>query len=448
MRLSNTRFWFDSGAAAILAIAIYLLGYQVVRSEFSTLIILFVSAFGAYAWLLLRARSAWAQPTWQFGLGIALRIGLLWCIPALSDDCYRFLWDGYLSASGMHPFAQTPCALIESGQPLPIGLTQTLFERLNSPDYYTVYPPLNQLCFELAAWAGGDSIPQGIWMLKMLLLAAEIGLLFTLWRTHSPRAAAWWSLNPLVLIEVMGNCHFEGMMVLFMLLGIHALVKYQPAQAGVLWALAIATKLLPLLLIPVAVAWLGIRKGIWFVLALGASLAVLMAPLADWEVLRHMSQSVGLYFEHFEFNASVYYLTRFTMNRVLHFETAYYVSKILVLVTIASVLAISWLLYKRQSDQPQWLYTALWSCLMLYLFNATTVHPWYVLVPLGISLYTPLRSISLLWSGLVVLSYSHYTGDGTLDVLPLVCLSYVVLFFFIALKWRLRAGDFSLGNGG
>ncbi|MGI9174817.1 MAG: hypothetical protein ACR2GR_05820, partial [Rhodothermales bacterium] len=79
-------------------------------------------------------------------VAVALRLLLVWLPPAISDDAYRYVWDGLLQARGTNPFVFAPNdpALADvQGEPL--------FSLLNSAAFYSVYPPLSQVFF----WVGG-----------------------------------------------------------------------------------------------------------------------------------------------------------------------------------------------------------------------------------------------------------------------------------------------------
>jgi len=101
-----------------------------------------VVAGAAYAWLLhTRLPLRW-------GLGAALVFRLLWlpATPVLSDDFYRFRWVGLLVSHGHNPFAETPRQLLLHPPPdsaaLPLAELRRLLPRLNSPAYFSVYPPV------------------------------------------------------------------------------------------------------------------------------------------------------------------------------------------------------------------------------------------------------------------------------------------------------------------
>jgi alpha-1,6-mannosyltransferase len=144
--------------ALLLSAAAYAaLAYAAPRAQFGQLLGLMALALAAYAWLL-RSR----LPL-RWGLGAALVFRLLWlpAQPALSDDMYRFRWDGLLVAHGVNAFRFRPDELIADGArtALPIAATraevlpelQQLYRQLNSPHYYSVYPPVCQAVYGAAA---------------------------------------------------------------------------------------------------------------------------------------------------------------------------------------------------------------------------------------------------------------------------------------------------------
>ena len=54
--------------------------------------------------------------------------------------------DGRLIVQGQNPFDQLPAFYLEAGHEVK-GLSTTLFEQLNSPEYFTIYPPVAQASF-------------------------------------------------------------------------------------------------------------------------------------------------------------------------------------------------------------------------------------------------------------------------------------------------------------
>ena len=88
----------------LIFISVIMLGYILQRGDFSLLIAFFT--LGCSGVFIL------SQLTFNFKslllIGIALRIALIFSIPILSDDYFRFLWDGFLSNQGINPFEFKP----------------------------------------------------------------------------------------------------------------------------------------------------------------------------------------------------------------------------------------------------------------------------------------------------------------------------------------------------
>ncbi|MEN0006817.1 MAG: glycosyltransferase 87 family protein, partial [Bacteroidota bacterium] len=288
------------------------LGYFCQQAQFSHIISFFLLGFVCYLFLFLKSKPT--DIKWLVGLGIALRFSLVFAFPALSDDIYRFIWDGQLWLNGLNPFEQLPTYYMQAPNEV-AGLSPELFELLNSQKYFTVYPPIAQATFTIAVWLSPNSWWGASVVMKLLLLGCEIGAIFLLWRLITqfelpPANILLYVLNPLVIVEVVGNLHHEGMMVFFLLLAFYWLTQSKYHWSAVAMACSIASKLLPLMFLPFLIRRLGWKQSIRYFAILGATCLVLFLPLFSEVFIQNFSQSLDLYFRRFEFNGSVYYLLR------------------------------------------------------------------------------------------------------------------------------------------
>jgi hypothetical protein len=410
------------------------LGYFTNRIDFQGFILAYSAFFGVYAFLVFRLESTLtaAEQRWLCRLGIGLRVILLFSLPALSDDYVRFLWDGHLTAHGFHPFAHPPRYYFEQ-QVLPPGIAAALFSKLNSPDYFSVYPPVCQAVFAVAAWLAPQSVWGGILVIKLFLLAFEIGSIRLLQRHAGAMRAVWYALNPLAILEIVGNCHFEGAMIFFLLWGLIELQRRPGWRAAAAWALAIASKMLPLLFLPLVWRYLGWRKGWIFIIRLGLICLLLFAPIL-W-AMPHILESLDLYFRQFQFNAGLYYLVREVGFAKIGWDIGEFSGPALGGLTFTGV---CWLAIRLRSKAPEALPAAMLFALFLYLSCAATVQPWYATVPLAISLLTRWR-FPIVWSGLIALSYSHYDKGAFQENFLLITLEYLLLWIFIGMEiWKFR----------
>jgi cellulose synthase/poly-beta-1,6-N-acetylglucosamine synthase-like glycosyltransferase len=432
------------GWLVLSAALVGLLGYGVQREQFSTLILLYGLLFWGYH---TQVRSLWRSgnvpaganvplDAFLFGAAVLLRLLLLGAMPALSDDYARFVWDGRLLAHGHNPYLTLPAEWVGTSLAESIGLTPALYEALNSPRYYTVYPPANQALFAAAAWLSPQSVWGAVVWLRVWIIGAELGTSWLMvrllrWQGRNPNLALLYALNPLIILELTGNVHFEGVMVCFSLLAVWLLVRGKPWLSAGALALAVGTKLLPLMALPLVLRQLGRRQGAGYVAAVGGLSAVLFLPFFSLTLVQNVAASLGLYFQSFEFNASVYYLLR---------AGGYWLNGFNMIQTLGrwlsglTVLGIAILAFGKKPLTANTLADRLLVSLLLYFLFATTVHPWYVGTLVAVSVFSRYR-FALVWSGLVWLSYSAYQTAPVAENLYLVGLEYAVVGWVAAREW-------------
>lgn len=417
-----------------LALSLYYVGYRCQQQEFVPLLGAYGFCFGVYA-LVLKTATTPFQLKWYLVLGIALRVLLLFSSPNLSDDVYRYLWDGQLCLNGLNPFVYTPTDYLQD-PPLPSGLSEELYQKLNSPDYHSVYPPLAQALFMLGIALSPGDWTGSILVMKLVLLLAELGTLLLLSRLleayQLPRVnLLFYALNPLILLELMGNVHLEALMIFFTLLALYCMQKGKATLASLAWSGAIAAKLLPLMFIPLLLRRWGWPQASKRYLAwIAGALFVLFLPLLNWKFLKGLVLSLDLYFQHFEFNASVYYLLRWVFWVLTGYNPIWVLGPILGLITLYGIVKLA----KMEQDLSwQKLPSLMLLVFSLYLFNATIIHPWYLALPIALAGLTPFR-FPILWSGLAILSYSHYQGGNYQENYLLITLEYCVLACFLYLE--------------
>ena len=97
----------------ILIICISLIMYGVVsyglaRHEHIAISLCVLGLFALYILLLKMDLST----SLLIKIGLLFRVMLLFSVPNLSQDFYRFFWDGQLSLNGINPYQFTPIILI------------------------------------------------------------------------------------------------------------------------------------------------------------------------------------------------------------------------------------------------------------------------------------------------------------------------------------------------
>jgi hypothetical protein len=192
--------------------------YELPRNQFYPLIGIIFGLFLIYRLL----HNFWDENVIIIiGLGVLFRLLVLFAFPNLSDDVFRFVWDGRLTVNGENPFLHMPSWYLESKNIIP-GLNQELYDQLNSHEYFTVYPPILQYIFAFSVWLFPNDIYASTIVMKCFIFLAECGSiaillkLFKQFEIHAKYIAIY-ALNPLVIIELTGNLHFEGVMLFFLI---------------------------------------------------------------------------------------------------------------------------------------------------------------------------------------------------------------------------------------
>ncbi|MBM9501264.1 dolichyl-phosphate-mannose--protein mannosyltransferase [Leptospira sp. 201903071] len=388
--------------------------------------------------------------TWIF-LGFVLRIGMFFSEPILSEDVDRFLWDGLLVHEGISPFSILPKELdlsVFNGSAR--ILVAQLLNEMNSAKFYSVYPPLLQFLFYLSAkgmlWFQNVSVGIAIW--KSILIFSEIGVLLLLCKILKEndlpirRSLIYW-LNPLVILEIAGNAHPEPVLLFFLVGAVYSLWKWTKYQKTkdfffhvVFVVLGILTKITPLILLPWTVFTLFGRKK--FLLLLQTSLFATVFALVGLfffreEFFEKQNESgLGVFFQLFEFNGGFYYLLREFLRTIG--ANFYLAGKICGWAALFLILAFSYQ-RKKETDLGDFFASAETIYLFFFLFS-TTVHPWYILPLLVFSVFSG-RIFSIVWSALILLSYSTYETFPYRDSFWWIGVEYGILFFFLHIDYKL-----------
>lgn len=410
----------------------YTFAYHLQRTDFVKLLTLFVALF-FFCFKLIQFEKL--NFRFLLGLGIIFRLVFLFTEPNLSQDFYRFIWDGHLVANGDNPYLHTPDDLIKNMVSI-IPNADVLYEGMGSLSarHYSNYPPLNQLLFALATFIGGKSIFGSLLVLRITIILADIGVFYFGRRllknlNKSPHLIFWYFLNPLVIVELTGNLHFEGVMLFFFILSMFLLSINKWKVAAVVMACSISVKLVPLLFLPLFSKYLGWKKSIIFYSIIGITSIVLFLPFNTPEFIDNYTKTISLWFSNFEFNSSIYNIAK---KIAIHFDAKPWefikeYGKVTPVLTIVTVALFTLLPKKYNLNRVLW--SMMW-VMTIYYFISTTVHPWYPIFLVLLSIFTTYR-YAIIWSAAIVLSYFAYSQADFNENLWLLGIEYTSVFGYI-----------------
>jgi alpha-1,6-mannosyltransferase len=314
---------------------------------------------------------------------IGLVLAALWHIPFLlmppgsDDDVHRYVWDGRVQRLGYNPYIVVP------SDPALGGLHTPETRTLNNPDVPSPYPAGAQLFFRSVT-----AIHESIFALKVAFVVCDLAIVFVLlYVLRCTRQGEHWVLayawNPL-LATAAGSGHIDIVGVLLLLVSAAALLRRWRAIAAMSFGLAVAVKLLPIVLLPLYWKRVRMRDGALAAIVLG----FLYVPFLNHG--RIPIGSLGTYVQRFRFNDPVFAtLERLTAPQV--------VAGLAVLVGFLTAIWMRRKSAEGSSDAFAWPMAASLLC-------APVVYPWYLLWLLPF-----IRSIStvpiMIWTLSIIPTY-------------------------------------------
>ncbi len=354
-------------------------------------------------------------------LALVFRLAVFWLPPTLSDDAYRYVWDGLVQAEGHNPYLHAP-----DSPALEALREEPLYDELNSPGLHTVYPPVSQLIFRIGAVFYDQDWAVSWFVVKGILALFEFGAVLTLARMLAPRQLLIYAWNPAVVLAGAGQGHGEAAMVLFLALALHALRKDRGIGASVWLACAGGVKLYPFLLLPFVwrrFGWKSVAASLG--MALAPALPFLNIGITDiMHIMQNMGSSLDLYVRLFEFNAGLYYNLKYFLMLFTGLDLSKWLGPLLAALYLTGLgmlymqrrkpAGTGWKAWAGPQDllredgplRPVFVWAA-----GGFLVCATTVHPWYLLGVLALA--APAERPAWHWYGLSVCSlgtYLLYTG--------------------------------------
>ncbi len=376
-------------------------------------------------WGLLVRLAAWGV-AWGVGVACALRLPRRFAIPAvfvaavvlrlaalagqpiLSDDLFRYSWDGRVQNSGVDPYRHPPesaelvelregwlwpdaagCASLQR----PEGCT-----RINRPSVLTIYPPVAQAWFTVVDRVAGVGGQHKVWQVAGLLgdvaLVGALPIVLRAWK-RDERWSALYALSPVAVVEVVNNGHVDGLAALFVVLALLAVARRRPGWAGALVGAATMVKLYPAVLGLAFVAVLArdVRRRASIGRFVGAAAAVVVVGY-----LPHVA-AVGL--------RVVGYLPGYLREERYDEGGRYLLAGLLGLpagvtaaLAAAAVVAVAGWVLVRHPPAPQGCAAILGALLLA----VTPVQPWYAVTLLAVATV----AAAPMWSAVAIAGYPYF----------------------------------------
>jgi hypothetical protein len=312
------------------------------------------------------------------GFALLFRLVVLFSAPSLSDDVYRYLWEGYLQTQGVNPYRFAP----QAAQLVP--LRNDLWAKVNNKDAAAIYPPLIQII-----QAGVFVLFPSAWAFKLLFLGVEGLLVWFLLRLLILRSMnqchiLFYAWNPLVVIETAGSGHHDVCVAALLLGSVLCCLTGQERKSALLLASSVLSKLYPLITLPFFIKRIRLKNLGWFFAA------IVLAYLPYLSAGNQLFSALSYYREKWRFNGFLF----LTLSELLADEKL--TERMLLLST---GLIVAWCVV-RTSDLLEQLYWTTGAVLLC----APTLFPWYLVWMVPLLCFFP-NPAWLLLTSLIGLSY-------------------------------------------
>lgn len=289
--------------------------------------------------------------------GLIFRITLLPTSYTTSDDVHRYLWEGKVIVNGYNPFTTPPedSSLVH--------LQDDNYEKATFKHMSAIYPPLSQIVFAINYLIADNSVV----LLKVIYLIFEVLTLIFLLKLlilkgKDPKLILLYAWLPLPIMEYFINAHIDAIGITFLALFLYYFEKNRISLSSIMLALAFLSKLLALLILPLVIKKLGIKKALLFYVVFIVTCLIFYVPFiyGNFDILAGLFR----YLAHWEFNGSVYNLIK------IFFSRGDIVRTVCGVLLLLSVLIISF----RYKDFSKAVF-AVFLCVVIF---STTLYPWYL----------------------------------------------------------------------
>ena len=426
--LTRHTLWILLALGVVMEVAVYGLSRITdLKTQTNGLFFYFTFAFIIYLITVTYLHFFWSRtffsPELILVFAVLFRMTLLFSDPVLSDDIYRYVWDGKVSNEGINPYRYAPEADNLKGL-----RDEAIYPYVNHKAVHTIYPPLLQYIFQMTSF-----ISPSVFFMKLILLLFDIGVMFLIFMILKflDRSLGWiivYAWNPLVIVEFSGSGHADVIAIFFLLFSLYLAVKARSIWAGAMLGFSFLAKFSGVIILPF---FEDIRSR-WKTLALtlAAALSVIVLGYAAFlDAGPYLNKGLFEYASNWEFNSSWYSLAYHyvqdlfgippTGETFLGMETnnkARAAAKFMMICSGFFIFTGVFIHHVRKSyeGQKENVLKAAFILIGTVILLSPTLHPWYVIWVIPFLCIFP-NAAWILFTGLVFLSYAvlkeyHLTG--------------------------------------
>ena len=388
--------------------------------------------FFILCWLIRNKQDVSTSFASILALAFFTRLIAIQATPLLEDDYFRYLWDGFKTVTTLNPYLFAPDYYFD--HPDVDGAWLDILFNINYPEIPTIYGPVLQGLFAIAYLIS----PGEVAAIQALLLIVDVCILLLLIQQKVPVFALLsYAVHPLILKEAMASAHPDILIGGFVLVALVAWKNNKFVWVGVCMAVAVATKVSALLVLPFLFMPPPNKDYYWMIKASIAFIMTLFLCYLPFLVQGDNDlKALEVFAKDWKFNPLLY---RFF--DVYFADKTKIITAIIFLISYAS-LFFYWRIYTNRQLPPVDI------AFVLLLVFSSVVNPWYGLWVIAPAIYLK-RYIIAVGISVLMLAYGNTAvlSDAGLIVLnetdrifvvlwPLTCIQVVTLIVALVTDYK------------
>ncbi len=322
---------------------------------------------------------------------IVFRLTAWTMAPALSDDVFRYRWEGMVQAAGGNPYQSRP--VDETW----VGLRDETYGRVGGKDVKAGYGPLIEM-IEAVTYRGASALTDDPYAQAHLFKApsalCDLGTIAVLAALLAARGMptgrllvyAW---SPLAVIEFWGTGHNDAIAIFFVVLALLLAARERWWWAFGALSLGACAKIWPLILFPLFAGWRGWRPLRWYQWIVLPPIAIVLA-VPFWSDVSENADFMTGFLGGWRNNDSFYGLLLWLTGAE---DPAKHTAAGIVIAAAVLVTLLRWPLER-----------ATLTVVTVLLLVSSNCHPWYLTWMTPLLAFHPVAGL-LLWTVLAPLAY-------------------------------------------
>jgi len=170
----------------------------------------------------------------------------------------------------------------------------------------------------------------------------------------------------------------------------------------------------------------------------------LFFPFYNESFIPHFLSSISLYFSHFEFNGSIYYIVRWLGYQI---KDQNIIETVGFIMPLASFALIVLMFFLDKANNWRSIFQLLLFSLVIYFLFSTTVHPWYITPLLAFSIFSKFR-FPFVWAVFIPLTYITYISLPYKENVIFVFIEYLAVILFFIYEFSRKTNQSKVSNQG